>query len=87
MLSKRKPNEAEAEYRELIRLDPKSTSGYQLLGDLLEFEGKPDEAAAEFRELIRLDPKSSMGHEMLGDLLMGQHKLARIMRGRLTSIA
>ncbi len=45
--------EAEAAYRERIRIDPTEAWVYQNLADVLNAQGKPDEAVASYREAIR----------------------------------
>ena len=59
-------DEALAEYREALRLQPRSYEIHNSFGDLLGKMGRPDEALAEYREAIRLKPKIPFLHNNLG---------------------
>ena len=48
--------EAEAEYREALRIKPRAAIAYFSLGSLLLNEGRDDEALQNFAETIRLNP-------------------------------
>ena len=72
-----KLDQAEAEYREVIRLKPNYAGAYKGLGALLcddkhDYEG----AIAAFREAIRLKPDWAEAHSDLGNALGGQGKLS-----------
>ena len=59
--------EAEAAYREAIRIDPKFTWVWNSLGILLmDHLGRPAEAEAAYREAIRLNPKDAIPWSNLG---------------------
>lgn len=61
--------EAEAAYREAIRLDPRLDLAHNNLGILLALRGAAEEAAAEFRTVLRLNPRDVDAHLNLGVLL------------------
>jgi tetratricopeptide (TPR) repeat protein len=69
-------DEAIAEHREAIRLQPDFANAYNTLGDIL-FSVKQDCAAAatEFRKATRLQPDNALYHNNLGVALQGQGKL------------
>jgi Flp pilus assembly protein TadD len=52
-----RPREAEAGYREALRLDPDSCAALYGLGMLFLQTGRPDEAAAFFGETAARDPR------------------------------
>jgi tetratricopeptide (TPR) repeat protein len=52
-----KTDEANAEYRKAIDLDPKDASPHLKLELLLKKKGKTDDALAERRKAIDLDPR------------------------------
>jgi tetratricopeptide (TPR) repeat protein len=64
-----KADEAIAEYRTAIALDPKFASPHSNLGNVLSAQGKADEAIAEYRTAIALDPKFVYPHYNIGVLL------------------
>jgi tetratricopeptide (TPR) repeat protein len=64
-------DEALAEYREALRLEPRSYQIHNSYGNLLGKMGRPDEALAEYREAIRLNPKIPFLHSNLGAELAG----------------
>ena len=70
-----KLDEAIAEYREAIRLQPDDHIGHYNLGDILRSQGKLDEAIAEYREAIRLQPDYAYAHSNLGLALLAQGKV------------
>jgi len=70
-----KLDEAEAECREVIRLDPTDARAHDNLGDILRKQGKLDAAVAEYREAIRLDPTDASPHGGLATILGKQGKL------------
>ena len=59
-------DEALAEYREALRLQPRAYQIHDSYGNLLGKMGRPDEALAEYREAIRLNPKIPFLHNNLG---------------------
>jgi tetratricopeptide (TPR) repeat protein len=73
-------DEAEAAYREAIRLDPSDVYAWDNLGDTLEELKRYEEAEAAHREAIRLDPSYVDAWNSLGNLLadhLGQADAAR----------
>jgi hypothetical protein len=80
-----KLDEAIAEYREAIRLNPAGIEAHYNLGSTFFALGKPDEAIAELREAIRLAPGFAEAHCNLGHALgaKGEHaeSLAEFRRG------
>jgi tetratricopeptide (TPR) repeat protein len=70
-----KMDEAAAEFREAIRIDPELAEAHVYLGTILGHQQKLDEAAAEFREAIRIDPDIAEAHVYLGKILGHQGKL------------
>jgi tetratricopeptide (TPR) repeat protein len=67
-----RPQEAEAAYREAIRLNPQSVAVRSKMGILLAEQGRPQEAEKTFREAIRLNPQYVDAHSNLGVLLAEQ---------------
>nr|WP_306422129.1 tetratricopeptide repeat protein [Nostoc sp. CHAB 5715] len=70
-----KLDEAIAQYRKAIQLDPKDADAYYNLGIALKNQGKLDEAIAQYRKAIQLDPKHAGGYIGLGNVLSEQKKL------------
>ncbi len=70
-----KMDEAVAEFREAIRINPVLAEAHTYLGTILGHQKKLDEAAAEFREAIRIDPGMAEAHVYLGKILGHQGKL------------
>lgn len=56
---------AEREWREAIRLDPKSAQAWELLGDLYLSVGEADKALEAFQQVERLAPTTARLHERL----------------------
>jgi Tfp pilus assembly protein PilF len=67
-----RPREAEAEYREALRLKPDYPIAHNDLGTVLAEQGRPREAEAEFREAVRLKPDYPRAHYNLGNALRDQ---------------
>lgn len=68
-------DEAEAAYREAIRLAPDFTAPRVNLGILLAMKGDPAGAEAQFDEVLRLDPNDATTRYNLGALLARQGRL------------
>jgi eukaryotic-like serine/threonine-protein kinase len=67
--------QAEAEFREGIRLSGGDHAAYEMLGDILNRHGKFEAALAELRIAARIDPACGTVRRYLGDALRGQGKL------------
>jgi Flp pilus assembly protein TadD len=61
--------EAEAAYRQAIRLDPDNPQAHVGLGSVLHDVERHAEAEAAYREAIRLDPRDADAYDNLGNLL------------------
>jgi tetratricopeptide (TPR) repeat protein len=59
-------DEAMAEFRRAIELDPEGAPAHYMLGVCWQDRGQLDEAMAEYRRAIELDPKWAPAHERLG---------------------
>src|SRR5262249_26041084 len=71
-----KVDEAIAEYRAAIQLQPDlAPTRYSLGAILCDVKHDYTEAEAEFREVIRLQPDDAMAHYSLGNALLGQGKV------------
>jgi tetratricopeptide (TPR) repeat protein len=69
-----KREEAIAEFREAVRLNP-NEGGYRAnLAMALEQHGKPDEAAGVYRAMLRREPNNAEMHKRLGRALLAQGK-------------
>ena len=69
-----KLEEAIAEYRTAIRIQPDFALAHNNLGSALDRKGKRDEAIAEHRTAIRLQPDFALAHNNLGSALDRQGK-------------
>jgi hypothetical protein len=61
----RRDLEAQADLRDIIRLDPQCAIAYRLLGELAARRDENESAAIFFREAIRLDPDDTEAHDWL----------------------
>jgi tetratricopeptide (TPR) repeat protein len=68
-------DEAIAEFREAIRLNPLSHIAHHNLAGTLELQGRLAEAEAEVRETVRIKPIYAIHHGRLGMILFAQRKL------------
>jgi tetratricopeptide (TPR) repeat protein len=64
-----RPDEAIAEYRKAIELDPRLAVTHYNLGLALRDQHKTDEAIAAYRKAIELDPRLALLHSNLGSEL------------------
>jgi Flp pilus assembly protein TadD len=71
-----KTNEAEAEYREAIRLDPRLEDAWRNLGILLWTNGRQGEAREKMLRAIALVPEDSFAHYYLGCLYLEAEEYA-----------
>ncbi|MFO0888509.1 MAG: tetratricopeptide repeat protein [Isosphaeraceae bacterium] len=67
--------DAEAEYREALRLRPDYAEACANLGWVLREQGKADQAIAAYREAIRLQPDMGCAYNNLGTMLQKQEKV------------
>ena len=68
-MTKGQLDEAIAEYKQAITLDPKFALAHYNLGIALRAKGQVEAAIAEFKQAIRLDPKLALAHNNLGNAL------------------
>ena len=61
--------EAEAEFRESLRLNPESAPTHYNIGLVFSMQRKYQQAAAEFQNATRLDPNHAGAHNNLGAML------------------
>jgi len=61
--------DAEAEYREVLRINPNIAEAHNNLGNLLGNMGRKEDAEAECREALRINPNIAEAHNNLGNLL------------------
>jgi tetratricopeptide (TPR) repeat protein len=69
-LAEGRVDQAEACYREAIRLDPNSADGHSNLGALLLRTGRSEEAIRECARAVALKPKQGVLHLFLGEALL-----------------
>ena len=69
-------SEAQASFRNVIRLSPKSATGYNNLGVLLSKLGRYEDAAVNFREAHSRDPRNFTALLGLGTSLSALHQYA-----------
>ena len=75
LLKQGRLQEAIAEYREAIRLEPNASRFHSALGDVLKEHEMLEDAIAEYREVVRIMPNDLGGHYFLGWILNDQGKL------------
>ncbi len=75
LLGKGRLDEAIAEFREAIRLQPENGAAHHNLAGALHGEGRLDEAIAEFREAIRLQPDRATARHDLATALRQEGRL------------
>jgi tetratricopeptide (TPR) repeat protein/serine/threonine protein kinase len=68
-------DEAIAQGRKSVELDPRNAEAHVMLGALLHAKGQVDETIACWRKAIELDPKNAKTHDNLGVLLHGKGEL------------
>ena len=71
-----RPDEALAQFKEAVRLNPHYTEVYLAWSQELIAQGKPDEAAHVLHEALRVSPNSSLAHFRLGQAYADQEKAA-----------
>jgi len=67
--------EAEAEFRETVRLRPWFARAHNNLGDALDALGRHEEAAAAYTQAIRINPDLAEAHNNLGSALAAMGRL------------
>lgn len=65
LIALRRDLDAQADLRDIIRLDPRCGLAYRLLGELAARRDENDSAAIFFREALRLDPDDREAHDWL----------------------
>ena len=65
-------DEAMAEYRRTIQVDPEGRRTHHGLGMCLQARAELDEAMAEYRRAIQLDSKLAVAHNALGKCLQAR---------------
>ena len=73
--AKNQLDEAIAEFRKAIELDPKLANAHTNLGTTLHAKNQLDEAIAEYKKAIELDPKFAMAHNNLATALQAKNQL------------
>lgn len=77
----RRDLDAQADLRDIIRLDPRCSLGYRLLGELSARLDENASAAVFFREALRLDPEDREAQEWLQIVTAPSPSPARLARG------
>jgi lipoprotein NlpI len=74
LLDQAKTDDAIAEFRKAVELEPKNALAHSSLGVALLDQAKTDDAIAEFRKAIEIEPKNADAHGGLGEALRVQGK-------------
>jgi predicted CXXCH cytochrome family protein len=69
----KRPDDAEAEYRTALRLDPKFVPALVNLADLQRMRGRDGQGVDLLQQAIALEPANPEAHHALGLLLVRQH--------------
>ncbi len=72
----KRPDDAEAEYRTALRLDPKFVPALVNLADLQRMRGRDGQGVDLLHQAIALEPANAEAHHALGLLLVRQHDYA-----------
>ncbi len=70
-----KPDEAIAQYQEVLRLDPQKAEAHYNIGLALMQKGKPEDAIFQYRQALELDPNYLDAYVNLGDALLQEGKV------------
>jgi tetratricopeptide (TPR) repeat protein len=76
LLKLARPDEALAQFKEAVRLNPHYTEVYLAWGQALMGEAKPEEAASVFREALRVSPNSGIAQFDVAVALVAQKRNA-----------
>jgi len=71
----RRDLDAQADLRDIIRIDPRCATAYQLLGVLAARRDEHESAAIFFREALRIDPSDVEAHDWL-QIVLGALRVA-----------
>ncbi|HYV39538.1 MAG TPA: tetratricopeptide repeat protein, partial [Gemmataceae bacterium] len=74
LAAQEKPADAEAYYRQALRLNPKFAEAHNGLGNVLQSLERLDEAVAQIRQALQLKPDFAEAHNNLGNALLRQEK-------------
>ena len=80
LLVDRRPAEAEANFREALRLRANLPEGYYNLGIIYHRRGQLEEARRYYSEAVRLSPELAEAHNNLGDVLRRTGRLTEAAR-------
>ena len=81
-----KPDEAIAQYQEVLRLKPKSAEAHYNIGMALMLKGKVDDAISQYRQALQLDPNYSDAYVNLGSALLHEGTLDDAMAQYLAAV-
>jgi tetratricopeptide (TPR) repeat protein len=76
LLKLTRPEEALAQFKDAVRLNPRYTEVYLAWGHALMAEGRPEEAASVFHEALRVSPNSAIAQFDIALALVAQKKIA-----------
>ena len=70
-----RPEEAIAQLRQALQIDPNMATAYDILGQALEWKGGSDDAViTEYRAALRIDPEYAPAHYHIANVLRAQDK-------------
>jgi tetratricopeptide (TPR) repeat protein len=74
LIQRGRGDEAIAQYREALRINPADVDGHTGLGNALFRQGRTDDAIAQYREALRINPEYPEAHDDLATALLGEGK-------------